>query len=61
MCVRGVMSLCACGEHTFYQPETTLLRARQVITSYDYGSPLSESGHTGQPGLGGPNGFEVRA
>ena len=32
-----------------------------MITSYDYGSPLSESGHTGQPGLGGPNGFEVRA
>lgn len=32
-----------------------------MITSYDYGSPLSESGHTGQPGLGGPNGFEARA
>ncbi|KAK9826432.1 hypothetical protein WJX81_005107 [Elliptochloris bilobata] len=32
---------------------------RPVITSYDYGSPLSESGETGQPGLGGPNGFKL--
>ena len=38
------------GPSDFYEP---------VITSYDYGSPISESGETGQPGLGGPNSFEV--
>ena len=38
------------GPPDYYEP---------VITSYDYGSPISESGETGQPGLGGPNSFEV--
>jgi hypothetical protein len=40
------------GPPDFYRP---------VITSYDYGSPLSEAGLTGQPGLGGPDGFQARA
>ena len=31
------------------------------ITSYDYDAPISESGATGQPGIGGPNKFDVRA
>ena len=30
------------------------------ITSYDYDAPISESGDTGQPGIGGPNKFDVR-
>ena len=30
------------------------------ITSYDYDCPISEAGDTGQPGVGGPNKFEVR-
>ncbi len=38
------------GPPDFYEP---------VITSYDYGSPISEAGDTGQPGLGGPNSFKV--
>ena len=29
------------------------------LTSYDYDAPLSEAGGTGQPGIGGPNKFEV--
>lgn len=29
------------------------------ITSYDYTAPLSEQGRTGQPGVGGPNKYEV--
>ena len=32
-----------------------------VITSYDYDAPIGESGAYGQPGIGGPNKFEVRA
>ena len=31
-----------------------------VITSYDYASPISEAGDFGQPGINGPNKFEVR-
>jgi len=30
------------------------------ITSYDYDAPISEAGDYGQPGIGGPNKFEVR-
>ena len=30
-----------------------------VITSYDYDAPIGESGAYGQPGIGGPNKFEV--
>lgn len=30
------------------------------ITSYDYDAPISESGDYGQPGIGGPNKFDVR-
>ena len=33
----------------------------QVITSYDYASPISEAGDYGQPGINGPNKFEVRS
>ena len=29
------------------------------LTSYDYDAPLSEAGATGQPGIGGPNKFQV--
>ena len=29
------------------------------IQSYDYDCPVSEAGSTGQPGIGGPNKFEV--
>jgi len=29
------------------------------ITSYDYDAPISEAGNYGQPGIGGPNKFEV--
>jgi Glycosyl hydrolases family 35 len=29
------------------------------ITSYDYDAPISEAGMTGQPGIGGPNKFDV--
>lgn len=29
------------------------------ITSYDYSAPLSEQGRKGQPGIGGPNKYEV--
>ncbi len=29
------------------------------ITSYDYDAPISEAGDYGQPGIGGPNKFEV--
>ena len=29
------------------------------MTSYDYNCPISESAKTGQPGVGGPNKFEV--
>jgi hypothetical protein len=29
------------------------------ITSYDYNCPISESGNTGQPGVGGRNKFQV--
>ena len=31
------------------------------ITSYDYDAPISEAGDYGQPGIGGPNKFQVRA
>lgn len=31
------------------------------VTSYDYNSPISESGNTGQPGVGGPSKFQVRS
>ncbi len=31
------------------------------ITSYDYDAPISEAGDTGQPGIGGPNKFDVSA
>lgn len=30
------------------------------ITSYDYDAPISEAGDYGQPGIGGPNKFEVQ-
>lgn len=30
------------------------------ITSYDYDCPVGEAGGYGQPGIGGPNKFEVR-
>ncbi len=30
------------------------------ITSYDYDAPISEAGDYGQPGIGGPNKFDVR-
>ena len=30
------------------------------VTSYDYNAPISESGNTGQPGVGGPDKFQVR-
>lgn len=29
------------------------------VTSYDYNCPISESGNTGQPGVGGANKFQV--
>ncbi|EIE22122.1 hypothetical protein COCSUDRAFT_1093, partial [Coccomyxa subellipsoidea C-169] len=29
------------------------------ITSYDYDAPISEAGDTGQPGIGGPNKFDL--
>jgi hypothetical protein len=29
------------------------------LTSYDYDAPLSEAGGTGQPGIGGPDKFQV--
>lgn len=29
------------------------------LTSYDYDAPLSEAGATGQPGIGGPDKFQV--
>ena len=29
------------------------------LTSYDYDAPISEAGGTGQPGIGGPNKFQV--
>ena len=29
------------------------------ISSYDYSAPLSEQGRKGQPGIGGPNKYEV--
>lgn len=32
-----------------------------VITSYDYASPISEAGDFGQPGINGPNKYEVRS
>ena len=32
---------------------------KPTMTSYDYDCPVSESGRTGQPGIGGPNKFEV--
>ena len=31
-----------------------------VITSYDYAAPISEAGDFGQPGINGPNKFDVR-
>ena len=31
-----------------------------VITSYDYASPISEAGDFGQPGINGPNKYDVR-
>ena len=34
-------------------------RYKPVITTYDYDCPVSESGRTGQPGIGGPNKFNV--
>ena len=30
-----------------------------IITSYDYDTAISEAGDYGQPGIGGPNKFEV--
>ena len=30
-----------------------------IITSYDYDAAISEAGGYGQPGIGGPNKFEV--
>lgn len=32
-----------------------------IMTSYDYNCPISESGCTGQPGVGGKNKFDVRS
>lgn len=29
------------------------------ITSYDYDAPISEAGDYGQPGIGGPNRYQV--
>ena len=29
------------------------------LTSYDYDAPISEAGGAGQPGIGGPNKFQV--
>ena len=33
---------------------------KPVVTTYDYDCPVSETGRTGQPGIGGPNKFNVR-
>ena len=33
--------------------------SRTCVRSYDYSAPLSEAGHTGQPGIGGPDKFQV--
>ncbi len=30
------------------------------ITSYDYDAPISEAGDYGQPGIGGPNRYQVK-
>ncbi|KAK9816677.1 hypothetical protein WJX72_003581 [[Myrmecia] bisecta] len=32
---------------------------RPQLTSYDYDAPISEAGDVGQPGIGGPNKFEM--
>lgn len=32
---------------------------KPTITTYDYNCPVSESGRNGQPGVGGPNKFNV--
>lgn len=31
-----------------------------LLTTYDYDAPISEAGHVGQPGIGGPNKFQAR-
>lgn len=34
---------------------------QSVMTSYDYDCAISEAGDYGQPGIGGPNKFQVSA
>ena len=53
----GSALLLLCEE---WMPDSWQTRdSRTCVCSYDYSAPLSEAGHRGQPGIGGPDKFQV--
>ena len=62
MCAGGQVDGGNSSTVAWYQGESEVDTVySSVITSYDYDAPIGESGAYGQPGIGGPNKFEVRA
>ena len=53
-----VLSKGACGGRAGANKAASIYQPH--ITSYDYDCPVGEAGGYGQPGIGGPNKFEVR-
>ena len=56
-----------CPGYALLHSPTCCMRCRacwadhgRALCRYDYSAPLSEAGRTGQPGIGGPNKFNVR-
>lgn len=55
------MHSCAAGAGiALYAEKGTGESYQPHITSYDYDCMVSEAGQYGQPGIGGPNKYEVR-